>query len=126
MQLKPDGTVAANIPKSTSIPPDSHVSGISWLENDTFFIIYTPTEGDAIASYSRLFRRPEGCFLNIANPDGIEASLDQWGPSEEVDIITCSDGEQILGEYSMNGPCLCHCRPTTNGMFVLYTCIFHS
>ncbi|KIW73029.1 hypothetical protein PV04_01183 [Phialophora macrospora] len=44
VQLKPDGTVVANIPKSTSIPADSHVSGISWLENDTFFVIYTPTD----------------------------------------------------------------------------------
>ncbi|KIW90392.1 uncharacterized protein Z519_09037 [Cladophialophora bantiana CBS 173.52] len=42
IQMKPDGTVVASIPKSTSIPADSHVSGISWLENDTFFIIYTP------------------------------------------------------------------------------------
>ncbi|KIX96990.1 uncharacterized protein Z520_07104 [Fonsecaea multimorphosa CBS 102226] len=49
IQMKPDGTVVANIPKSTSIPADSHVSGISWLENDTFFIIYTPNQaGDEI------------------------------------------------------------------------------
>ncbi|OAP59505.1 hypothetical protein AYL99_06803 [Fonsecaea erecta] len=46
IQMKPDGTVVANIPKSTSIPQDSHVSGISWLENDTFFIIYTPNNTD--------------------------------------------------------------------------------
>ncbi|KAJ9608889.1 hypothetical protein H2200_006660 [Cladophialophora chaetospira] len=44
VQLRPDGVLVANIPKSTSIPPDSHISSISWLENDTFFIIYTPTD----------------------------------------------------------------------------------
>ncbi len=66
---------------------------------DIFPIIYTPTEGDAIANYSRLFRRPEGCFLSIAEFDAIEASLDKWGPPEDVDIIACSDAEQILGEY---------------------------
>ena len=62
-----------------------------------FPIIYTPTEGEAIANFSRLFRRPTGLFLSIAEPDKIEAVLDQWGPAEDVDIITCSDGEQILG-----------------------------
>ncbi|KAI1623616.1 hypothetical protein EDD37DRAFT_681841, partial [Exophiala viscosa] len=44
VQMKPDGTVVAQIPKSTSIPPAVHVSGISWLENDTFLVIYTPND----------------------------------------------------------------------------------
>ncbi|KAK5452178.1 hypothetical protein LTS15_007242 [Exophiala xenobiotica] len=44
VQMKPDGTVVAQIPKSTSIASDVHVSGISWLENDTFLIIYTPND----------------------------------------------------------------------------------
>ena len=64
---------------------------------EMFPIIYTPTEGDAIADYSRLFRKPEGCFLNITRPDSIEDSLDRWGSPEDIDIIACSDGEQILG-----------------------------
>lgn len=64
---------------------------------EMFPIIYTPTEGEAIADYSRLFRRPEGCFLNIEDPDSIERSLDMWGASDEIDVIVCSDGEQILG-----------------------------
>ncbi|KIX06106.1 uncharacterized protein Z518_04080 [Rhinocladiella mackenziei CBS 650.93] len=44
IQMKPEGDVVAHIPKSTSIPPSMHVSGISWLENDSFFIIYTPND----------------------------------------------------------------------------------
>lgn len=64
---------------------------------EMFPIIYTPTEGEAIQGYSRAFRRPEGCFLTISDPDNIETALDKWGPSEDVDIIACSDGEQILG-----------------------------
>lgn len=66
---------------------------------EMFFVIYTPTEGEAIANYSSLFRRPEGCFLSIADPHSIELALDKWGPAEDVDIIACSDGEQILGAY---------------------------
>ncbi|GME22587.1 Malic oxidoreductase [Neofusicoccum parvum] len=64
---------------------------------EMFSIIYTPTEGDAIVNYSRLFRRPEGCFLNIDDVDRIPDDLDQFGPSDEVDLIVVSDGEQILG-----------------------------
>ncbi len=62
VQLKPDGTVVAQIPKSTSIPPDAHVSGISWLENDTFFIIYTPTDtsqGILPSEYYIVHREPK-------------------------------------------------------------------
>ncbi|GME22586.1 Malic oxidoreductase [Neofusicoccum parvum] len=61
---------------------------------EMFSIIYTPTEGDAIVNYSRLFRRPEGCFLNIDDVDRIPDDLDQFGPSDEVDLIVVSDGEQ--------------------------------
>ena len=42
-----------------------------------FSVIYTPTEGDAIANFSRLFRRPEGCFLNIDNIDRVSRDLAQ-------------------------------------------------
>jgi malate dehydrogenase (oxaloacetate-decarboxylating) len=62
-----------------------------------FSIIYTPTEGDAIADYSRLFRRPEGCFLNIGDADRVEDDIKQWGNPEDIDLIVVSDGEQILG-----------------------------
>lgn len=81
-----------------------------------FSIIYTPTEGDAIQNYSRLFRRPEGCFLNINDADRVHNDLAQWGRPEDIDYIvvtgmssialptledhrlTCFlDGEEILG-----------------------------
>ncbi|KAL0256525.1 NAD-dependent malic enzyme, mitochondrial [Diplodia seriata] len=61
---------------------------------EMFSVIYTPTEGEAIANYSRLFRRPEGCFLNIDDVDRIPDDLDQFGPSDEIDLIVVSDGEQ--------------------------------
>ncbi|KAL2842259.1 hypothetical protein BJX68DRAFT_278400 [Aspergillus pseudodeflectus] len=68
---------------------------------EMFGVIYTPTEADAIQNYSRLFRKPEGCFLNIndSGRESIEASLENFAPRDggEVDYIVVSDGEQILG-----------------------------
>ena len=64
---------------------------------EMFSIIYTPTEGDAIENYSRLFRKPEGCFLNIDVPDETEERMSKFGRAEDVDYIVVSDGEEILG-----------------------------
>lgn len=62
---------------------------------EMFGVIYTPTEGDAIQNYSRLFRRPEGCFLNITDQDRIEECLSNFGDGEDVDYIVVSDGEEV-------------------------------
>ncbi|KAN0093474.1 hypothetical protein V8E51_016658 [Hyaloscypha variabilis] len=64
---------------------------------EMFSIIYTPTEGDAIQNYSRLFRRPEGCFLNINDTGRVYDDLAQWGSPEDIDYIVVTDGEEILG-----------------------------
>lgn len=50
-------------------------------------VVYTPTEGDAIQNYSRLFRRPEGCYLNIHEQDQVHDNLAQWGNAEDIDYI---------------------------------------
>lgn len=60
-------------------------------------IIYTPTEGDAIAGYSHRFRKPEGCFLNITEPDSIDERMAGFGTDKDIDYIVVSDGEGILG-----------------------------
>ena len=62
---------------------------------EMFSIIYTPTEGDAIQNFSRLFRRPEGCFLNISDQERIENDLAQWGDPEDIDYIVVTDGEEV-------------------------------
>ncbi|KAL2414865.1 NAD-dependent malic enzyme, mitochondrial [Exophiala dermatitidis] len=68
---------------------------------EMFSIIYTPTEGDAIENYSRIFRRPDGCFLSIKHPDEVEERLSKFirpnDPENGVDYIVVSDGEEILG-----------------------------
>lgn len=64
---------------------------------EMFGVVYTPIEGDAIQNYSRLFRRPEGCFLNVNDVDRVREDLQRWGRPEDVDYIVVSDGEEILG-----------------------------
>lgn len=61
-----------------------------------FSVIYTPTEGDAIQNYSRLFRKPEGCFLNINDQDHFDEYLAGFGAEEDVDYIVVSDGEEVI------------------------------
>lgn len=60
-----------------------------------FSVIYTPTEGEAIQNFSRSFRKPEGCFLNIFEQDQVYDSLAQWGDAEDVDYIVVTDGEEV-------------------------------
>ncbi|PGG97196.1 malate dehydrogenase (oxaloacetate-decarboxylating) [Blastomyces parvus] len=65
---------------------------------EMFSVIYTPTEAEAIENYSRIFRRPEGCFLNIRDQNRIDECLANFGGSgEEIDYIVVTDGEEILG-----------------------------
>ncbi|KAK4187893.1 putative mitochondrial NAD-dependent malic enzyme precursor [Podospora australis] len=64
---------------------------------EMFSIVYTPTEGEAIQNYSRLFRRPEGVFLNIHDVDRVSHDLSLWGTTEDIDYIVVTDGEEILG-----------------------------
>lgn len=60
-----------------------------------FGIIYTPTEGDAIQNFSKVFRKPEGCFLNTFDQDRVEDNLAQWGDPEDIDYIVVTDGEEV-------------------------------
>ncbi len=61
-------------------------------------IVYDPVIGDAIENYSHEYRRPRGLYLSINKPDDMDkafASL-SLGP-DDVDLIVCSDAEEILG-----------------------------
>jgi malate dehydrogenase (oxaloacetate-decarboxylating) len=61
-------------------------------------IVYDPTVGDAIERYSHEYRRPRGVFLSIDRPDDIEKAFGtlELG-KDDVDLIVCSDAEEILG-----------------------------
>jgi malate dehydrogenase (oxaloacetate-decarboxylating) len=61
-------------------------------------IVYTPTVGEAIQSYSQEFRRPRGVYLSAEAPEAIERSLRSTGlRPKDVDLIVATDAEAILG-----------------------------
>ena len=61
-------------------------------------IVYTPTIGLAIKSYSHEYRRPRGVYLSVDHPELIEESLlatDLMG--SDIDLIVATDAGAILG-----------------------------
>jgi malate dehydrogenase (oxaloacetate-decarboxylating) len=61
-------------------------------------VVYDPTVGDAIERYSHEYRRPRGIYLSIDKPDEIEKAFATLGLGQhDVDLIVCSDAEEILG-----------------------------
>jgi malate dehydrogenase (oxaloacetate-decarboxylating) len=61
-------------------------------------VVYDPTVGEAIERYSHEFRRPRGIYLSIDRPDDIETAFGTLGLGPgDVDLIVCSDAEEILG-----------------------------
>ncbi|KAK7063920.1 malic enzyme [Favolaschia claudopus] len=60
-------------------------------------IIYTPTEAVAISDYSHLFRRSEGLYLTFPDQDTMEKDFLEQTKGKNIDLIVCSDSEQILG-----------------------------
>jgi malate dehydrogenase (oxaloacetate-decarboxylating) len=61
-------------------------------------VVYDPTVGEAIEKYSHEYRRPRGIYLSVDRPDDIAAAFGtlELG-ADAVDLIVCSDAEEILG-----------------------------
>jgi malate dehydrogenase (oxaloacetate-decarboxylating) len=61
-------------------------------------IVYDPVIGDAIEHYSHEYRRPRGLYLSIDRPDDMDKAFASLGlRPDDVDLIVCSDAEEILG-----------------------------
>ncbi len=61
-------------------------------------VVYDPVIGDAIEHYSHEFRRPRGLYLSIDRPDDMDKAFASLGLGpDDVDLIVCSDAEEILG-----------------------------
>ena len=61
-------------------------------------VVYDPTVGEAIEQYSQEYRRPRGIYLSVDRPDDIAKAFAtlKMGPGD-VDLIVCTDAEEILG-----------------------------
>ncbi|OCF38112.1 malate dehydrogenase (oxaloacetate-decarboxylating) [Kwoniella heveanensis BCC8398] len=64
---------------------------------EMFPVVYTPTEADAIADYSHLFRRSEGLYLSPPEVEKMEEDFLDACEGRELDLIVVSDAEAILG-----------------------------
>ncbi|WVQ74266.1 hypothetical protein IAR50_003863 [Cryptococcus sp. DSM 104548] len=64
---------------------------------EMFPIVYTPTEADAIADYSHLFRRSEGLYLSPPEGENMEEDFLDACENRELQLIVVSDAEAILG-----------------------------
>ncbi|KAH9923201.1 uncharacterized protein BXZ73DRAFT_51094 [Epithele typhae] len=60
-------------------------------------IIYTPTQGDAIANYSELFRRSEGLYLSFPEFDKMEEDFLAATKGRDIQLVVVTDSEAILG-----------------------------
>ena len=61
-------------------------------------IVYDPVIGDAIERYSHEYRRPRGLYLSVDRPDDMDKAFASLGLGpDDVDLIVCSDAEEILG-----------------------------
>jgi malate dehydrogenase (oxaloacetate-decarboxylating) len=61
-------------------------------------VVYDPTVGAAIENYSQEYRQPRGVFLSIDQPGDMEAAFKGLGLGrDDVDLVVCSDAEEILG-----------------------------
>ncbi|KAI0370074.1 hypothetical protein BV20DRAFT_1044061 [Pilatotrama ljubarskyi] len=60
-------------------------------------IIYTPTQGDAIANYSHLFRRSEGLYLTFPEQDAMEEDFLELTKGRDIQLFVVTDSEAILG-----------------------------
>jgi malate dehydrogenase (oxaloacetate-decarboxylating) len=61
-------------------------------------VVYDPTVGDAIERYSDEYRGQRGIYLSIDAPDDIETAFSTLGLGpDDVDLVVCSDAEEILG-----------------------------
>ena len=73
---------------------------------ELLLIVYDPTIGDAIENWSQDYRRSHAVYLSIDRVDEIRESFETLGLGPaDVDLIVCSDAEEILGigDWGVNG-----------------------
>jgi malate dehydrogenase (oxaloacetate-decarboxylating) len=69
-------------------------------------VVYDPVVAQAIERYSHEFQRPDGVYLSIDDPDGVETAFRNHGlGAGDVDLLVATDAEEILGigDWGANG-----------------------
>ena len=69
-------------------------------------IVYDPTIGEAIENWSQDYRQSRAVYLSVDRVEDIRESFQTLGLGpDDVDLIVCSDAEQILGigDWGVNG-----------------------
>lgn len=59
-------------------------------------IIYTPTVGTAVKTFSQKFRRPRGVYLSYENRAHLKDIFNNIS-NDQIDVIVVTDGEGVLG-----------------------------
>ncbi len=73
---------------------------------DLLPVVYDPTVGQAIREWSRDYRVSQAAYLSIDRVEDIEPALRSFGfGPDDVDLIVCTDAEEILGigDWGVNG-----------------------
>lgn len=69
-------------------------------------VVYDPTVSQAIKDWSRDYRVSQAAYLSIDRVEDIELALRSFGlGADDVDLIVCTDAEEILGigDWGVNG-----------------------
>lgn len=69
-------------------------------------VVYDPTVGEAIKQWSRDYRRSRAIYLSVDRLEDIRPAFETLGLGpDDVDLLVCSDAEEILGigDWGVNG-----------------------
>jgi malate dehydrogenase (oxaloacetate-decarboxylating) len=69
-------------------------------------VVYDPVVAQAIERFSHEYQRPDGVYLSVDDPGGVEVALRNFGlDAEDVDLLVATDAEEILGigDWGANG-----------------------
>ncbi|KAB2576298.1 Nucleoporin [Lasiodiplodia theobromae] len=134
MQMKPDGSPQALIPRPPELVGDQYVSCISWLTNDDFFIVHAPTSTEqgspSEMTYHMVSREKNtqnytfrkfilgACdgfgFIRNSPPHYFVSRLRNWKPSLDDLVLVSSTGGVELGVITKSSQPLSRENPVTN------------
>ncbi|KAI9877434.1 MAG: hypothetical protein M1830_003919 [Pleopsidium flavum] len=116
-QMTPEGEGKAEIPRPPGMEGDPHVSSISWLENNVFLIVHTPSSFDSdhipASNFHLVTRQPPSSFMyqrlsDPCPPYGINRSpafqfiqrLKDYPPNIQDILVVASTGSTDIGLFS--------------------------